>query len=458
MKSLFKLNFKSNMIKNVVATVCIAGTVAIVGVSSSSFATNETNETDNKTAEADNGSYMQYVDDVNVVLRNIREYYVDNISDDTVLLNGLKGMARSLKGYSSYLSEEDYKKLQLENTPNYSGIGVELDNKQGFVISNVYKNSTAEKAGLLNNDVVISIDDELVSASTESLQDIKERLIGKVGSSVTVGIFRPSDLQMHTIEVKRAKLSPNSVTSKYFDPNLLYIKIDYFTDKTFSQLLPIVSKVNNSSVQVILDLRNNSGTYNEALPSIAGLFLPAGQLIYYTLEHNDKRTNYKAIPTGNRSPLVNNAVAIMINNVTASASELLVGAIKSYGHAIVVGDKTAGRGLAQDLFQVSAHSYVMLPYAQYYSPDGVAIQDNGIKPDVYMNQSSIKRIDSSFSYSEKNLKGHLSDNKENASTARSKVAVIELDSDNQLEATINLLRGLKVSLTTSSSDSKTASR
>ncbi len=324
------------------------------------------------------------MDFVRDVVKLVNENYVDAsaVSYDSLSKTAVHGLVESLDAHSEYLEAKDYAQLQEDLSGDFTGIGiqVELRNGRARVIAPI-ANSPAERAGVQRGDEIQSIDGRPLEKDF-TLSSITERLRGRPGTSVLVGFLRPSTQQSLTFALTREKIQLQSVRA----PQLLsggvgYVQITEFSDHTADDFHDAIDSLLEQGMQaLVLDLRNNPGGLLEAAVEVAEPFFGRGELIVSTQGRTPKDREEYLSET--RGPPLRLPIAILINGSTASAAEVVTGALKDTGRAIVIGEKSFGKGSVQSIFDLPGKQGLRLTTARYYTPSGTSIHAKGIEPQV----------------------------------------------------------------------------
>lgn len=328
-----------------------------------------------------------FVDDATIAkLKSIEEtidkYYYngEDINTDEMIEGMYAGMVSSLGDpYSVYYTAEEWKELMQDTEGVYYGIGayVSLDSVSGYgKISGVIANTPAQEAGLRENDIIYEVDGE--SAYGLELSEIVAKIKGEEGTTVHLTIYRDGESDYLEIDVVRKKIESPTVNYEMLDNDIGYIQITEFDEVTYDQFAEALSVIKGSGAKgLILDLRSNPGGSLSVVVDIARRILPKG-LIVYTEDRSGKRTEYSCDGKSElQMPLV-----VLVNGNSASASEILAGAVKDYGKGTLIGTTTFGKGIVQRLLPLADGTALKLTVSAYYTPNGNNIHDIGIEPDI----------------------------------------------------------------------------
>lgn len=366
-------NLDFNLLE-VVIIVLITGIV--VSVVSGLIVFNNYDKIVKNNAERTNAELSEFIENYNKIVDN----YVDEVDKKELIQNAIKGMYNYLgDDYTMYIDEDESENLEDQLTGEYTGLGVEIatyvseNSTNTNIITKVFKDSSAEKAGLKVGDIISKIDDIDLTHQTSSF--IADRVKNGTAESFTITYIR--DNKENTITIKRAHVYINSVNTKKYD-NTLYMKIDTFSLTTKDQVEKAIKELDDKTNSLIIDLRNNTGGYLTSANDTAELFLDKGQIIYQLKNRNGIVSKYES-KTNKIKEF--KKIVMLVNESSASASEVLTLALKENLNAIVVGKKTFGKGTVQDKSTLSNGSIVKFTTSYWLSPNGNSINKVGIDPD-----------------------------------------------------------------------------
>ena len=385
------------------------------------------------------------------VFTRIKNDYVEEVSDDELLEHAIRGMLQGLDPHSAYLNTEEFNELRIGTTGEFGGLGIEVGMEDGFVkVVSPIDDTPAAKAGVLAGDLIIRLDDTPVKGL--SLNDAVKLMRGKPGSELTLTIIREGADKPLSIDIERAVIKTTSVRHRMLDEDFGYLRISNFQTKTTADLLKAVkkmSKENDGLKGLVLDLRNNPGGVLSGAVGVSDAFLNDGMIVYTDGRENDSKLRYDATDGDvlDGAPLI-----VMVNGGSASASEIVAGAMQDHGRAIVLGSKTFGKGSVQTIQDLPAGGAVKLTTSRYFTPKGRSIQALGIEPDISTKPGSWTRPDDEDGYTpltESSLRGALTNTtvdedeatEEDAQAAKEDNLVYD---DYQLFEALNLLKGLAI--------------
>ena len=379
------------------------------------------------------------------VYNQIRVGYVEEIDDSTLLEYAIKGMLMGLDPHSSYLTKDAFESLQSGTSGEFTGLGIEVGMEDGYVtIISPIDGSPAEAAGLQSGDVILKLNKKPIKDM--SLNDAIQIMRGPKGSDIELTIGRSGDSQPFDVTLTRATIKTASVRDRWLEPGFGYIRIAQFQSRTGEDVSKSLNKLmtEESLKGLVLDLRNNPGGILRASVDVAGMFMEGGTVVYTEGRLANSDINYEATAKDDSEgiPLV-----VLINGGSASASEIVAGALQDNSRAVIMGTNSFGKGSVQTVLPLSESRAVKLTTALYFTPNGRSIQAEGIEPDVWVERAKVTTYDSSSRISEADLSGHLDNaNEEGKDDSRSspKLADKLLSTDNQLYEALTLLKGINI--------------
>jgi len=329
------------------------------------------------------------------VFGRIQSDYVERVSDDKMLEDAIRGMLAGLDPHSTYLNEEQYKELRIGTTGRFGGLGIEVGTEDGFVkVIAPIDDTPAQRAGIKAGDLIIRLDDKPIKGL--SLGDAVKLMRGEPGSEIVLTVVREGEEQPLKIKIVRAVIKIKSVKSRTLEPGYGYLRISSFQSETgegVKQALSELKKENNGRLQgVVLDLRNNPGGVLNAAVSVSDAFLKHGLIVYTQGRQKGSELKFNATPTDmlNGAPIV-----VLINAGSASASEIVAGALQDHKRAVIMGEKSFGKGSVQTILPTSNGGAVKLTTARYYTPSGRSIQAEGITPDILLSKVRLEAVEHS---------------------------------------------------------------
>lgn len=341
------------------------------------------------------------------VMERTKASYVEEVTDKKLIEAAINGMLTSLDPHSSYLNEQDYKYMNEQTSGKFGGLGIEITMENGIVkIISPIDDTPAAKAGLKAGDYITDIEDETVIGLT--LNEVVSKLRGKVGTKVKITVRRVNE-KPFTVTLTRDEIKIQSVKSELKNKDILYVRISSFNDDIDSDIKKAVQKaqkeLNNKLSGIVIDVRNNPGGLLDQAIKVSDLFLERGEIVSTRSRNEEDTIKYSATAgdIANNLPIV-----VMINEGSASASEILAGALQDHHRAVILGEKSFGKGSVQTVIPLRNKGAMRITTARYYTPSGRSIQAKGIEPDIKVKQAKLEEIKSyGLNLSEADLKGAL---------------------------------------------------
>lgn len=379
------------------------------------------------------------------VFERVRGEYVEEKSDKELVEAAINGMLTSLDPHSSFLPDDNFEKMQVQTRGRFGGLGIEVTMDKGFVkVVSPIDDTPAAEAGLQPEDFIIAVDSESVLGMT--LSEAVEKLRGPIGSEVTITVQRGQD-EPFDVLIIRDEIKIRSVRHEIYD-NVGYIRLTTFSEQTTPGLVNAIDEIKSSEGDnlkgLILDLRNNPGGLLTEAIKVTDAFLEEGEIVSTRGRDNADTSHAYARPgdIADGLPLV-----VLINSGSASASEIVAGALKDHKRAILMGTRSFGKGSVQTIIPMPGHGAIRLTTARYYTPSGISIQAKGISPDIEVELARIEKLDAGR-YREEDLKGALDSSNEAESAENAGEEEQEEQDitkiDFQLARAIDLLQGLSI--------------
>jgi len=380
------------------------------------------------------------------VYARVKRDYVEAVDDRSLIEGAIRGMIASLDPHSSFLGEDEFSELQVGTSGEFGGLGIEVGTDGGFIrVIAPIDDTPAYRAGVKAGDLIIQLGDTSVKGL--SLSQAVKLMRGSAGTTLVLKIVREGEAAPIDIPVMRDVIRIKSVRNKVLDDGLGYIRVTSFQSKTtrnvFAAIDSLLAKTDNDLRGVILDLRNNPGGVLTGAVGVSDIFLNDGELIVYTEGRAaDAALKYSASTPDKLQGL---PVVVLINEGSASASEIVAGALQDHKRATLIGSKSFGKGSVQTVLPLQEKAALKLTTARYFTPLGRSIQASGITPDITVEVTSQSNNDvkkANEFVREADLKGHLENNKEASQKAASKVISVraETDKDVILDAAIDVIK------------------
>jgi len=343
------------------------------------------------------------VEQIGRVLVQVENEYVDPVDRAKLVDGAIKGMVGELDPHSSYMPPDEYQAFQSDTEGEFGGIGIEVENRNDqLVVLSPIEGSPAERAGVQSGDLIVSVDGQ--DPGSEPLDKLVKRLRGAPGSHVKVGIRRAGVADLLTFDLAREIIRVPSVASKLLTGRVAYVKVKQFQERTHDEFLAAAARLraraSGKLSGLVLDLRADPGGLVDQAADVADELLDGG--VIYTARHRDRIVDeVQARPGG---AFVREPCVVLVNQWTASASELVAGALQDHRRCAIVGERTFGKGSVQAIVSLPGGAGMRLTISRYYTPSGHAIQADGVHPDVPVE---LKKEEGAVSYREKDLEGHL---------------------------------------------------
>lgn len=386
------------------------------------------------------------------IFGRIKRDYVEPVSDKKLLEDAIRGMLSGLDPHSAYLVADEYQELKEGTTGQFGGLGIEVTMENGFIkVVSPIDDTPAQKAGLKAGDLIVKLDDKPVKGM--SLADAVKTMRGEPGSKILLTVVREGAETPLKFTIARDIIKVKSVKNKLLEKGYGYVRISSFQSGTGDNLdesLAALKKENNGNLKgLVLDLRNNPGGVLDAAVKVSDAFLTSGLIVYTEgrIENSEMRFNAAPDDLLNGAPMV-----VLINAGSASASEIVAGALQDHKRAIIMGEKSFGKGSVQTILPTTNGAAIKLTTARYFTPSGRSIQAEGIEPDIPLARVKLESLDKSdfTPVKEADLSGHLQNNK----TKTNGTALPEDKDKDDLEVkdyalseALNLLKGINISKT-----------
>jgi len=324
------------------------------------------------------------------VFGRIKDEYVEPVADKQLLNSAIRGMLSGLDPHSTYLDQEEYRELQVGTSGEFGGLGIEVGMENGFVkVIAPIDDTPAQRAGIKTGDLIIRIDDKPVKGM--SLNDAVNIMRGKPGTRITLTILREGVSRPFNLDLERDIIQVASVKSRTLEPGYGYVRISHFQSRTTENLLSALNalrKENDGRLKgLVLDLRNNPGGVLNSAVGVSDAFLVGGIIVYTKGRGEDSELRFKAGPD---DILKGAPIVVLVNGGSASASEIVAGALQDHKRAIIMGHPTFGKGSVQTIVPIDEATALKLTTARYYTPSGQPIQAHGIVPDIELVKGELR--------------------------------------------------------------------
>ena len=408
------------------------------------------------------------------IFGKIKNDYVEDVTDKKLISEAIKGMLSGLDPHSAYLDEDAFKDLQVGTQGEFGGLGIEVGMEDGFVkVVSPIEDTPAWRAGLKSGDLIIKIDDTNVKGLT--LGDAVKKMRGKPKTKILLTVVRQGESEPLVFTIIRDIIQIQSVKSEVLENSVAYVRITQFQEKTGLKLAEALKKrfseIDNNVDGIILDLRNDPGGLLNSAVAVTSAFIPENTLVVYT-EGRVRNSSMKLfsrpehyLRSGSKNYLADLPektktvpMVVLINNGSASASEIVAGALQDHSRAVIMGTQSFGKGSVQTILPLNNGTAIKLTTARYFTPKGRSIQAKGITPDIVVSQATIKEDDESkFQVSEKDLSRALdTDNQASTNELLDEDSTNDADNDSiqpnsivnpndyQLNQALNLIKALNI--------------
>jgi len=323
------------------------------------------------------------------VLSLIQKNYVEPTSSKDLVYGAIRGMLNTLDPHSAFMSPEMYKEMQVDTKGEFGGLGIQIGIKENrLTVIAPIEGTPAERAGIKSGDFIIKVDEEPTKEMT--LMEAVEKMRGPKGTKVKLTIEREGADEPMVFDLVRETIKIDSVKSKMLENNIGYVRLSQFQEMTAKDLNSALKKLKDAKMQsIILDLRNNPGGLLTAAVETTELFIPPGKVVV-SIKGRDPKKQKDEYESSDKEPYDKYPMIVMVNEGSASASEIVSGALQDWGRAIILGTPTFGKGSVQTILQLSDGSGLRLTTAKYYTPKGRSIQNIGITPDIVVKPLPVK--------------------------------------------------------------------
>lgn len=380
------------------------------------------------------------------IYSGVRASYIEEIDDATLLEYAIKGILNELDPHSAYLDANKYDNLQMQTSGEFGGLGIEIGMEDGYVkVISPIDDTPAARAGIETGDLIIKIDGNSVKGMT--LNESIEKMRGEKGTEITITVVREGVELPFDIHIVRDVIKVRSVRSGVRDDYYGYIRIAQFQMNTGDDVVSAYEELKEASPDLrglILDLRNNPGGVLAAAIDVSDAFLHQGKIVYTEGRLKGSEKTYFAQPGDISDGL---PIVVLINDGSASASEIVAGALQDHDRALILGTRSFGKGSVQSVIPVTDDRAVKLTTALYYTPKGRSIQAQGIEPDISVERVRVTSVQPRSSITEADLDGHLKNRnggEEQGAKNREQADTELQNQDSQLYEALNLLKGLTI--------------
>ena len=385
------------------------------------------------------------------VLSIVEQYDVDEITIEDLIDKALDGMMKNLDAHSNYMKEKDYKRLKVQTNGEFGGLGITVGMKDGaLTVIAPIDDTPADKAGLKSGDIILKIDEKSTIGMT--IDEAVSLMRGKVGEPIDVTIVRKNELKPLKIHIVRGIITIESVYAKKIGKDTLYIRVTSFDKKVAQDVTTALKKNKAFTKGIILDLRNNPGGLLDQAVNLVDLFVDEGQIVS---QKGRKKVDDKIYSASSNKTLTTVPMVVLINGGSASASEIVSGALQEHKRAVLVGENTFGKGSVQVILPITKGEAIKLTIARYYLPSGRTIQAVGVEPDIIVAPGEVTTHKNEFAIKEADLKKHLKEElrkvdtkkettKEDKKVNKDIITPEMLNKDIQLKEAVDIIKALVI--------------
>ena len=406
----------------------------------------EANQTDDVSVQT---SRLQSLAKFTKVLGLVEKYNVDPVTIEELMDKALSGMLTNLDAHSSFLNAKHFESMRIQTDGEFGGLGITVGIKDGaLTVIAPIEGTPADKAGLKAGDIILKINDK--STLSMTIDDAVNIMRGKKGTPINLTIVRKNTPKPLSIDIIRDIIKIQSVYAKNIDDDILYLRVTSFDKKVVEGVEKELQKPSNKNKGIVLDLRNNPGGLLDQAVGLVDLFVTKGVIVSQKGRDKEEEKTYSATSSGTYSE---QPIVVLVNEGSASASEIVSGALQDHKRAVIIGENTFGKGSVQVILPITDTEAIKLTIARYYLPSGRTIQAVGVKPDVEVHLGEVKTYENGFSIKEADLKKHLEGElakvngdkpKEKTKKDKNIITNEDLIKDLQLKEAVGIVKALQI--------------
>jgi len=337
------------------------------------------------------------------VISIVEHYNVDDITIEEIMNKALKGLMSNLDAHSNFLTQKDYKKLKVQTDGEFGGLGITVGVRDGaLTVIAPIEGTPADKAGLKSEDIILKIDGE--STIGMSIDEAVSKMRGTVDTPIDIVVVRKDEARPLDIHIVRGIITIDSVYTKHIDNDILYVRVTSFDKKVAREVTKAIEENKKEMKGIILDLRNNPGGLLDQAVKLVDMFVDSGDIVS---QKGRTKSDEKVYTASKETTVTEVPLVVLVNGGSASASEIVSGSLQDHKRAVILGEKTFGKGSVQVVLPITQTEAIKLTIARYYLPSGRTIQAVGVEPDINVVPGEVKTRDNSFSIKEADLKKHL---------------------------------------------------
>ncbi len=340
---------------------------------------------------------------LSAVINKIEDEYVDQLSADEIVKKAMNGLLTNLDAHSSYLDKKQFKEMNIKTSGEFGGLGITVGMRDGAItVIAPIEDTPADEAGIEAGDIILKIDDKSTLGMT--LDEAVSLMRGKPKTDILLTIVRKNENKPLVKKITRDIIKIDSVYAKLFQDDLLYVRIKSFDKNVESAIKKAIQKHEKQVKGILIDLRNNPGGLLDQAIKTVDLFVDKGVIVSQKGRNEEENMDYRASTSGTYKQY---PIVVLVNGGSASASEIVSGSLQDHKRAVIVGEKTFGKGSVQVIVPITQDEAIRLTVARYYLPSGRTIQAVGVDPDIEVKQAKIEELDDEFAIKEAELQKHL---------------------------------------------------